>query len=183
MNTQHGKPKPITVKALLDSGAAASLVTKKFVTKLCKKKKASQSWSAPGGTLNTTEVVKAQFTTPKLQDDKLIEWNLHVTDDLWANDMIICHDILKFLKIDVLFSNQTMHWGECAMPFKDSDSMEFETYHIQDDDCWRFNGLNPAWMKDGPNDSKDPKITSQQAGSLLQNNLLYQQCMEDTGHI
>ena len=59
---------------------------------------------------------------PELQDDKLIEWNLHVTDDLGANDVIIGHDILEFLKIDVLFSNQMVHWGEC--------------------DCWSSNRLD-----------------------------------------
>ena len=30
LNTRHGKPKPITIKALLDSGAAGSLITKEF---------------------------------------------------------------------------------------------------------------------------------------------------------
>ena len=34
LNTSLGKPKPVTVRALLDSGASESLVTKEFVKKL-----------------------------------------------------------------------------------------------------------------------------------------------------
>ena len=133
LNTRHGKPKPVTVKALLDSGAAGSLVTKEFVNKLRKKRSASQSWNTPGGTLTTNETVKAQFTTPELQDNKLIEWNLHVTDSLGSNDMIIGRDLLQFLRIDILFSDQTAQWGTSRMPFKDVDATVQEAYHIQDD--------------------------------------------------
>ena len=68
LNTWNGKPKPTTVKVLLNSGAAVSLLvdTKKFVTKLRKKKKASQSWNTPGGTLKITEVVKAKHLNCKM---------------------------------------------------------------------------------------------------------------------
>ena len=133
LNTRHGKPKPVTVKALLDSGAAGSLVTKEFVKKL-RTKKSTQSWSTPSGDLETNTVVKAQFTLPELQDDRLIEWDLHVTDTLGANDMILGRDLLEFLGIDICFSDNTVKWGSSSMPFKDAESAVRDAYYVQDTD-------------------------------------------------
>ena len=134
LNTRHGKPKPVTIKALLDSGAAGSLVSKEFVTKLRKNKGSTQQWSTPAGPMSTGETVKAQFTLPELQDDKIIEWNLHVTDNLGANDMIIGRDILEFLGINLRFSDHTVEWGHVTIPFKDADASEIDAYYIAEDD-------------------------------------------------
>ena len=118
-NTQIGKPKPVTIRALLDSGGSESLVTSKFVKKLRVKKssKSKTVWTTPGGAMKTSSTVKAQFTMPELQDDKLIEWDLHVADNLGDYDMIIGRDTLEFLKIDLLFSNHTVEWGTATMPY------------------------------------------------------------------
>ena len=119
------------VKALLDSGAADSLVMKDFVKKL-RAKNSSQSWSAPWGELETSQIVKAQFTMPELQDDYLIEWNLHVTNTLGANDVIIRWDLLKFLGIDIHFSDNSIKWGSSSMSFKDADSTVMDAYFVQE---------------------------------------------------
>jgi Retroviral aspartyl protease len=95
----------VTVKALLDSGASASLITEKYTKKL-KKRQTPQGWSTPGGELNTNKMVKGQFTMPELQNDKIIEWNMYVTKDLGNYDMIIGRDILQFLGINIQFSTQ-----------------------------------------------------------------------------
>ena len=84
-NTSLGKPKPVTVRALLDSGASESLINAKFTKKLRKKKTASSTvWSTPGGDLTTSSKVKAQFTMPELQEKQLIEWPLHVAKNMGA---------------------------------------------------------------------------------------------------
>ena len=64
LNTSLGKPKPVTVHTLLNSGASESLVTKKFVTKLQVKdsEKPATVWATPAGELKTSAKVKAQFT-------------------------------------------------------------------------------------------------------------------------
>ena len=123
-NTSLGKAKPVTIRALLDSGASESLISQKYMKKLRIKKsgKSSTTWSTPGGDMTTNQKVKAQFTIPELQDKKLIEWNLHVTKDMNNYDMIIGRDLLFFLKIDVLFSNQTIEWDDYSMPFKPADT-------------------------------------------------------------
>jgi hypothetical protein len=51
-NTSLGKPKPVTIKALLDSGASESLINKKYVPKFLRvknPKKTATVWSTPPG--------------------------------------------------------------------------------------------------------------------------------------
>jgi len=48
--------------------------------------------------------------------------DVHVTKSLGSYDVIIGRDILKFLKIDLRFSDEIIEWGGAEMPFKDGDS-------------------------------------------------------------
>ena len=83
-NSRSGKPKPITLKALLDSGAGGTLVSKAFMKKLKVRQssKSQQVWTTPGGNMTTKSKVKTQFTIPELHDNRLIEWDVHVTKDM-----------------------------------------------------------------------------------------------------
>jgi len=133
-NTKIGKPRPVTIRALLDSGGSESLVTSKFAKKLRIRKAEVEStvWTTPSGPMTTNAKAKAQFTLPELQDDKLIEWDLHVSDSLGNYDMIIGRDLLEFLKIDICFSDMAVHWETASMPFKDGDATPLEAYHVQE---------------------------------------------------
>ena len=82
-NTKKGKPRPVTIKALLDSGAADSIISEKFCKKLKQKTSATpQVWNTPAGPMTMNKKVKAEFTIPESQDNQLIQWGLHVTKDL-----------------------------------------------------------------------------------------------------
>jgi hypothetical protein len=80
----------------------------------------------------TSKKVKSQFTIPELHDNRLIEWDVHVTKSLGAYDMIIGQDLLEFLGIDVKFSDMTVEWENASMPFKEYNSRAAESYHIND---------------------------------------------------
>ena len=119
------------LKALLDSGASESLVVQDYTKKL-KVKASTSGWSTPNGDMTTKGKVKAQFTIPELQDNKLLEWNLHVTKDLGYYDMIIGRDIMTFLGIDLSFATHEVHWDTYSMPFKDIECTPLDSYHIDD---------------------------------------------------
>jgi Retroviral aspartyl protease len=131
-NISLGKPKLVTIKALLDSGTSESLISKKYVSKLRVKssKQKGTVWSTPGGDLHTNSQVKGQFTIPELQDKKLIEWDLHMADNMGVYDMIIGRDILSFLKINILFSDQLVVWKGSKMPFKPVKASVTTDYYI-----------------------------------------------------
>ena len=84
--------------------------------------------------MTTPSPVKTSFTIPKLQDDKLIEWNLHVTKDMEAHAMIIGCNILELLGVNIHFSDQTVQWGTKCMPFKNQDATPFDVYFINEDE-------------------------------------------------
>jgi len=134
LNTSLGKPEPVWIKALLDSGASSSVVDKKFTKKLRVKKGEAVQWNTPGGVMTTNQRVKVQFTIPELQDDKLIEWNVHVKEDLNSFDMILGRDILQFLGIDILFSQERIEWQQATIPFKHYEATPEESYYIDDKD-------------------------------------------------
>jgi hypothetical protein len=133
-NTRMGKAKPVTLRALLDSGGSGSLVSEKYAKKLRMKKQASKTiWTTPGGTMTTSVKCQAQFTMPELFDNRVIEWDLYVAPNMGAYDMIIGQDLLTNLGIDIRFSTNTVEWDSIEIPMKESDAT-VKSFHVGDPD-------------------------------------------------
>jgi len=71
---------------------------------------------------------------PELHDDRLTEWNRHLTKSLGPYDVIVGRDILKFIKIDLRFSDEIIEWDGAEMPFKDGDASTKEAHCAADSD-------------------------------------------------
>ena len=133
-NSRMGKAKPITLRCLLDTGASASLVAKNHAKKLRTKKLPGEQtiWTTPAGKLSTTSKCQCSFMIPEFHQDRVVEWDLHVSSSLGAYDMIIGRDILAGLGIKFDFSDMTMEWDNSSIPMKDGDAGEQQAYFVQD---------------------------------------------------
>ena len=70
---KNGKPKPITIKALLDTGGSATLLAKNLTKKLDPHKAKSPTvWHTAAGQFTSSQKCKTQFTIPELHDTRLI---------------------------------------------------------------------------------------------------------------
>ena len=109
-NSRLGKAKPITLRCLLDTGASGSLVELSHAKKLRMKKQggAKTVWTTPAGELSTGQKCQATFMLPEFHSDRVIEWDLHVTKNLGAYDMIIGRDILTDLGFKFDFTSMDM---------------------------------------------------------------------------
>ena len=136
-NTSLGKAKPITIRALLDSGGSESLIASNHAKKLRLKETPGGKtvWTTPAGPLHTKYKCKCQFTLPELHDNRMISWNLHVSESLGSYDMIIGRDILMGLGINLQFSDHTIHWDGHEMPMKDQDATPLDAFHINESEA------------------------------------------------
>ena len=69
---------------------------------------------------------------PELHENKNITWTMHVAKDLGSYDMIIGRDLLKFLGIDLLFSQEVIAWNNATLPFKDVSGTSPGLYYIKE---------------------------------------------------
>ena len=123
MNHEKGKQKFKQICVLFDSSCTSSIILAEFVNKLrpCQASKMTR-WNTKGGTFVTSDKCKAQFPFPDFDNQKGIEWNLHVNSTSKASqskhDMIIGGDIMDKIGIDVLHTLRVVQWGETTIPLK-----------------------------------------------------------------
>jgi hypothetical protein len=130
-NTSCGKPKPVTIQALLDSGASGPHIHKKFARKLkLKTSKSSMKWTTTAGDLTMNSKCKSQFCFP--EDKILLEYNLNIANTLVGYDIIIGHDILEDLGVVMDFKQKISIWDHQECPFKEHDAMVETSYFIEE---------------------------------------------------
>ena len=96
LNTMRGTPKPILVKALLDSGGSGTLIHKRLTAKLhAEANRHPVEWKTAAGNFTSTKECKISFTIPELYDDRRIDWRAHIVPDLGKYDVILGRDMLE----------------------------------------------------------------------------------------
>ena len=89
VNTSLGKPNPVNVRVLLDSGGSGTIMRKSLAKKLRVKNDKKITWHTLAGKVSTANITKVQFKLPKFFDDRAIKYNVHLTETLQNYDMII----------------------------------------------------------------------------------------------
>jgi hypothetical protein len=132
--TKNGsRRKPVTLVALLDSGASLTLVSEKFAEGLkLKQSKQGSVWTMPAGKLKTNKVFTTQMSLPELHDNRVIEWTFHVIPKTGAYDIIIGRDILHDLGFILDFDQSEVHWDHASIPFKDVTKDVMESFHVDE---------------------------------------------------
>ena len=123
----------VTVKALLDSGGSGCLWKKSRARKLkIKTQKSTTVFTTMSGSYECTERVTTQLSLPELHDDRLIEWDFHLADDLGNYDMIIGRDLLQELGLVIDFKAMEVEWDDARMPMKDINATAATSYHVHE---------------------------------------------------
>lgn len=122
IRTSPGKPKPATIKILVDSGASTTIITAPFVKKLRSYEEKESHFQTTAGTFCTHAKAKIQFSLNEFFEKRLIEHVAHVAKDLSGYDMILGRDLLHELGIDIKFSSKTIEWDGVAIPMKNVDA-------------------------------------------------------------
>ena len=124
VNTSLGKPRPVNVRVLLDSGGSATIMRKSLAKKLRIKRDKKTTWATLAGSVSTATVAKVQFKLPEFFEDRAVEYNVHLTETLKNYDMIIGRDLLSKLGIDINFSNSTCSWDDSVIPMKPLETQQ-----------------------------------------------------------
>ena len=120
------------VKALVDSGASESILSKASADKLpVKNTKKERYWSTAAGVLTINTKIATSFSFPELHAHKLIEKSVHVVNlNIDRYDMIIGRDLIRSLGIDIHGVDMTIHWDNSAIPWRDTDSTEKDVFAL-----------------------------------------------------
>ena len=132
LRTIKTAPGGAPIKILADSGASSSVINYKCVKHLHKKKGKPISWQTAAGIMKTEEKTTIQFRLPEFDNDKIIEWDVHVTKETTNYDMILGRDLLSELNIILDFSTQQINWEGAAIPMKGMEESREQSFHVQD---------------------------------------------------
>ena len=118
LRTSLGKPKPVWIRILLDSGASGCIINKKLVKKLRQNTTKKSSWNTAAGVFQTEGTAKISFILPEFHESRLIQWKVHTTKQDFGYDMIMGRDLLQDLGMEMDFKDVAMKWDEVSVPMK-----------------------------------------------------------------
>ena len=129
---KHKRPEPL--RALIDSGASASIICKKQLHGNKSYRSNETKWQTTAGTVSTNGKSKIDFFLSEFSDSRKITHDFHVVNTVLPSyDMIIGRDLMHLLKLDVQFSTGSLDWFEHgSIPLKPSDATLEDSFYIND---------------------------------------------------
>ena len=137
MNFRLGKARFNSLRILLDYVANSSIVLGKHIQNMWNKTTKPFRWITQGDDSHKSYKSKVKIVVPKFYAEKSITWNLNVNDSQGNNNynIILRHNILYELKIDLCFSNNTIRgnggpYERCVSPMKDVTNINFNASSV-----------------------------------------------------
>ena len=120
------------IKILLDTGASSSIINKQCVEGLKLDKSKVTEWRTSAGVFTTNKQVKLNLKLPEFFQNRIITYNVHVTENTSTYDMIMGRDMLQELGIQISFGTDSVTWDEVSIPMKPFHARIETDYHIDD---------------------------------------------------
>ena len=121
-NTRNNKIQQKPLMVLFDTGAQKSTVKAKH-SHLGKVSKTARptTFSTPHSKFQTNLMNELQFNMPEFSESKQVQWKFHVLPETTSlpYDMIIGRDLMRKLKMDVLYSSEAIVWDGLRLPMQE----------------------------------------------------------------
>ena len=120
-NARTNKFKKKELLVLFDTGATKSACKAMHSIHGTIQKSKPVSFSTPGSTFTTNKTTKVVFTLPEFTETRQITGNFHVLPEnsKLPYDFIIGRDLMRALKIDVLYSEGVVIWDDLRLPMQE----------------------------------------------------------------
>ena len=131
--TTSVKPKMAKqAKILLDSGASASIVSERFVTRFKQINDEKCTWKTMAGSFTTSKQCIVEFTVPELNPTAKVRHKMYVVPKMAKYNLIIGRDILQKLGINLDFKDQVVRWNGNSASMKLPDCANDYNYNIEE---------------------------------------------------
>ena len=112
--------KPLCV--LIDTGARYSVIKPEYAHHGKIHRDGLMTFRTQSGTFTSNRTSELEFFLSEFSESRHIKWNFHVipdTDNKMPYDMIIGRDLMKSLKMDVLYTENVIVWDELRLPMQE----------------------------------------------------------------
>jgi hypothetical protein len=116
LHTSKIQKKPLLV--LIDTGSERSVIKATHSHHGIVKTGHTMKFRTPSGTFTSKKVTDTEFFLNEFSESRHIRWKFHVLPEnsKLPYDMIIGRDLMRKLKMDVLYSDNVVTWDELKLP-------------------------------------------------------------------
>ena len=114
------------IKIIFGTGCDATLLNKKFVSKLKTRDIKTSNWATKGGNFKTSRKADIQFIMPEFHRHKEVRWTVYVDQSSSESryDMIIGRYLMSELGFKIDFQTGRMEWDNASIPMESVDKLD-----------------------------------------------------------